>query len=233
MDGLKLLTKAQSAGLIVEAQGDRLIIKGPKTAGAIAKELLANKAAVLAALATTLVPTDCSVIEDAPENGWQAQGTSPAGQGGRVQDDRERVTHDYPPRSIADINPTDPIQDRCNVVFCAVLRLTKAMLAAVIVAGSELAAAERELGAGFPEFVATKTPWTLPAVRAVINFATQAGLRPEGISPAVAVPLARLLEATALLGELYVAEGNGQGSAAPLKKVIKSKAEAKLDLVGF
>ncbi len=54
MDGLILLNKAQSAGLTVEAQGDRLFIKGPKRAEAVAKELIDRKTVVMAAL--TLIP---------------------------------------------------------------------------------------------------------------------------------------------------------------------------------
>jgi len=54
MDGLTLLNKAQSAGLMVEAQGDRLFIRGPKGAEAVAKELIDRKTAVMAAL--TLMP---------------------------------------------------------------------------------------------------------------------------------------------------------------------------------
>ena len=50
MDGLTLLNKAQSAGLTVEAQGDRLFIKGPRRAEAVAKELIDRKTAVMAAL---------------------------------------------------------------------------------------------------------------------------------------------------------------------------------------
>ena len=57
MDGLKLLTKAHAAGLTVEARGNELVVKGPKRAEAIAKELLAHKAMVLAALAAATQTT--------------------------------------------------------------------------------------------------------------------------------------------------------------------------------
>jgi hypothetical protein len=52
MDGLDLLAEARGAGLIVLAGGDRLIIRGPKSADAMARRLLAHKAVVLAALTT-------------------------------------------------------------------------------------------------------------------------------------------------------------------------------------
>ena len=51
MDGLTLLADARFAGLTVTADGDRLVIRGPASADAEARLLLANKGAVLAALA--------------------------------------------------------------------------------------------------------------------------------------------------------------------------------------
>ena len=51
MDGLALLREARGAGLSVAAEGDRLRVRGPKSAGDVAARLLADKAAVLAALA--------------------------------------------------------------------------------------------------------------------------------------------------------------------------------------
>ena len=56
MEILKLLTRAQSAGLTVEAQEGQLVVRGPKQAAPIAKELGAHKAAVMAALAATSAP---------------------------------------------------------------------------------------------------------------------------------------------------------------------------------
>ena len=50
MDGLTLLREAYAAGLSVQADGDRLRIRGPREAEAIAQRLIAHKAAVLAAL---------------------------------------------------------------------------------------------------------------------------------------------------------------------------------------
>ena len=75
-----------------------------------------------------------------------------------------------------------------------------------IVAGRELAAAQRELGGGFDAFIRTRTPWQLAEARALIAFAAQAGLTPEGLSAAVTVPLGTVMTAAALLGELYTAE---------------------------
>jgi hypothetical protein len=53
MDGLMLLVEAQSAGLEVLADRERLIVRGPKEAAAAAARLLAHKAEVLAALTST------------------------------------------------------------------------------------------------------------------------------------------------------------------------------------
>jgi hypothetical protein len=50
MDGLSLLTEALDGGLDVQADGERLVIRGPKQAEPLARRLLARKADVLAAL---------------------------------------------------------------------------------------------------------------------------------------------------------------------------------------
>ena len=50
MGGLMLLTRAQEAGLTITVDGGRLVLRGPKTADALARTVLANKAAELAAL---------------------------------------------------------------------------------------------------------------------------------------------------------------------------------------
>jgi hypothetical protein len=50
MDGMTLLTQAQAAGLTVEADGNRLVLRGPKSAEELAQRLLRNKAEVMAAL---------------------------------------------------------------------------------------------------------------------------------------------------------------------------------------
>jgi len=46
-----LLEEARAAGLTVEADGDRLVVRGPRERGALVRRLLADKAAVLAGLA--------------------------------------------------------------------------------------------------------------------------------------------------------------------------------------
>ena len=56
MGGLNLLAEARSAGLDVQADGDRLVIRGPRAADAVARRLMAEKPAVLAALAYLALP---------------------------------------------------------------------------------------------------------------------------------------------------------------------------------
>jgi ribosomal protein L37AE/L43A len=56
MDGIALLRKGQAAGLTIMADGDRLVIRGPRSARAMAHKLLAHKPAVLAALARQSLP---------------------------------------------------------------------------------------------------------------------------------------------------------------------------------
>jgi hypothetical protein len=51
MDGLNLLRHARDAGLAVAAEGDKLVIRGPKRAGRVALLLIEHKPDVLAALA--------------------------------------------------------------------------------------------------------------------------------------------------------------------------------------
>ena len=50
MDGLILLRRACDAGLAVAAEGDKLVIRGPKRAEAIARLLIEHKPEVMAAL---------------------------------------------------------------------------------------------------------------------------------------------------------------------------------------
>src|SRR4051794_35687153 len=47
MDGMTLLTTARAASLDVHAEGDRLVIHGPKRGEALAQALIARKAEVL------------------------------------------------------------------------------------------------------------------------------------------------------------------------------------------
>ena len=51
MDGLTLLRAAEAAGLTVNVNGDRLVIRGPRSADATARALLEHKPEVMAALA--------------------------------------------------------------------------------------------------------------------------------------------------------------------------------------
>jgi hypothetical protein len=59
MGGLTLLDRARAAGLSVTAEGKRLVIRGPKRADTIARELITHKVEVLAALGAP--PPDPSV----------------------------------------------------------------------------------------------------------------------------------------------------------------------------
>ncbi len=49
MDGLSLLADAAAAGLVVTAAGDKLLVRGPRSADALARQLIEHKVAVLAA----------------------------------------------------------------------------------------------------------------------------------------------------------------------------------------
>ena len=51
MGGVALLAEANAAGLTVRADGDRLVIRGPRRCGALAQSLLDHKPDVMAALA--------------------------------------------------------------------------------------------------------------------------------------------------------------------------------------
>jgi hypothetical protein len=50
MDGMTLLQEARAAGLAVNVEGDKLVIRGPRRAEAVAMRLLKYKPDVLAAL---------------------------------------------------------------------------------------------------------------------------------------------------------------------------------------
>ena len=66
MDGLTLLQEALAAGLMVLADGDRLVIRGPKSADAVARRLLAHKAVVRAALAAGNGNTNPTISDVVP-----------------------------------------------------------------------------------------------------------------------------------------------------------------------
>jgi hypothetical protein len=53
MDGVMLLSRARDAGLAVAAKGDKLIIRGPRSAEPLALLLLDHKPEVIAALKPT------------------------------------------------------------------------------------------------------------------------------------------------------------------------------------
>ena len=60
MDGLTLLLEATAAGLTVRVDGERLVIRGLRSADAVARELLAHKVDVLGALhPLSGWPADC------------------------------------------------------------------------------------------------------------------------------------------------------------------------------
>ena len=71
MDGVTLLDQARAAGLAVAVRGDRLIVRGPRRAETVAKLLLANKPAVMAALVNHKAPPVCSRANGAGE--WLAR----------------------------------------------------------------------------------------------------------------------------------------------------------------
>jgi hypothetical protein len=116
-----------------------------------------------------------------------------------------QTTHNGSVASGTTSQPTGPANlDEINTVWCDLIRLGKAMIAAAITAGSELAAAERELVAGFDTLIATRTPWNLPEARGMIRFAREAGLQRDRLTPAADVALGRMLGAMALLGRVYM-----------------------------
>ena len=118
--------------------------------------------------------------------------------------------------AIADLDPTDPAPSRANVAGLAVLRLVKAAIGAAIAAGLELASVEQDLGSEFSTFIET-TMLTVVEARTLIQFAGQAGLQPDQLTPAIAVPMDRVLRAMVLLGGTFLEE-RGQGGDHPYGK---------------
>ena len=53
MDGVTLLSDASAAGLTIRVDGDRLVIRGPRSSDATARALLAHKPEVIAVLTTS------------------------------------------------------------------------------------------------------------------------------------------------------------------------------------
>jgi hypothetical protein len=71
MDGLALLSEATAAGLTVQVDGDRLVIRGPKTADAVARRLLEYKPDVVTALGRLgLTSTELPKPDEPPFPGW-------------------------------------------------------------------------------------------------------------------------------------------------------------------
>jgi hypothetical protein len=66
MDGLTLLRRATAAGLAVSAEGDRLVIAGPRSAYKIARELLQYKHEVMMVLHARADPLVQSVLTRFP-----------------------------------------------------------------------------------------------------------------------------------------------------------------------
>ena len=58
MDGLTLLRRARNAGLAVTAEGDKLVIRGPKRAEPVARLLIEHKSEVLSALSPARHPSE-------------------------------------------------------------------------------------------------------------------------------------------------------------------------------
>jgi hypothetical protein len=68
MDALNLLEQAREAGLDVHADGEKLVVRGPKKAELLARELLDHKAEVLPLLAVQAAPqaTQLPAVTDEP-----------------------------------------------------------------------------------------------------------------------------------------------------------------------
>ena len=54
MDGLELLSQAKAAGLMVRAERDKPVVRGPRSAEVLARELLENKAELMALLSPSI-----------------------------------------------------------------------------------------------------------------------------------------------------------------------------------
>jgi hypothetical protein len=70
MDGLMLLRQASKAGLAVQADGDRLVIRGPRRAEAVARLLIEYKPEVIAALAPAIGPSGTVNLGDGSDPAW-------------------------------------------------------------------------------------------------------------------------------------------------------------------
>lgn len=70
MDGLALLQKAHEAGLTVKAEGDRLIIRGPRRAEPVARLLIGHKGELLAALRPPSKPSPSVASSEWDASDW-------------------------------------------------------------------------------------------------------------------------------------------------------------------
>jgi hypothetical protein len=75
MGGLALLTEARAAGLRVRVEGDRLIIRGPRSQEALAKRLLSRKAELMPVLRQTTLRSGTEGISfGAEDEAWVCRG---------------------------------------------------------------------------------------------------------------------------------------------------------------
>jgi hypothetical protein len=70
MDGLTLLRQARDAGLAVESDGDKLVIRGPRRAEVVARLLIEHKPEVIAALAPASTLPATIDLDDGSDPAW-------------------------------------------------------------------------------------------------------------------------------------------------------------------
>lgn len=93
MDLVSLLRQAREAGLRISTDGPRLVVRGPRSAGPLARRLLAQKEEILAAL----VGGPPAAMTSRPEEGWILVETplSPTGRVVFVRREGVRVPEDH------------------------------------------------------------------------------------------------------------------------------------------
>ena len=121
MDGLALLQAADAAGLTVNVNGDRLVIRGPRRCEAQAKALLAHKQEVVAHLTRRVAVTGDGL--DAWEaTDWQALYDERAGireyEGEMFRHEAERLALDDCVTHWLARHPPEPIDDNSWCVHC-------------------------------------------------------------------------------------------------------------------
>lgn len=122
MDGLALLQAADAAGLTVNVDGDRLVIRGPRRCEAQAKALLAHKEEVVAHLTRRVAVTGDGL--DAWEaTDWQAMYDERAGireyVGEMSRHEAERLALDDCVTHWLARHPPKPIEDKNGCVHCS------------------------------------------------------------------------------------------------------------------